>query len=271
MPSAQPASLRVIVALAVWASFAGSVAAQEATSPIEPAVETIPEAPREMTSTLEPGAEARALADPFGIELRTRQLEALLAADARSAEQSRTFGAVMGFVIGGLGLGATPVFLALDDGSGLLAILSILPLQLGALSLATAILGSVSASTEERRYADWQRLTSRTRPSLSELGRYEGFVIADADRARDARFFSMAQGIAGVATGLFTGLVGLFASRVEITQITLGALGAAEILLGMLQLLGALDPGEVERRPGQYESRTGVQLSVRGSSLVGSF
>jgi hypothetical protein len=221
--------------------------------------------------SLDPAEVARSLADPFGLELRARELDAILAADAQSAEQSRTFGAVMGYVIGAIGLGATPVFFALDDGSGLLPILSILPLQLGALSLATAILGSVSVSTEERRYAQWRALASGGRPGLGDIGRYEGFVVADADRARDARLFSMAQGIAGIATGLFTGIVGLAASRVELTQITLGALGAAEILLGALQLVGALDAGDVEARPSRYEARTGVRLSLRVGGLEGTF
>ena len=177
----------------------------------------------------------------------------------------------MGYVIGAIGIGATPVFFALDDGSGLLPILSILPLQLGALSFATAIFGSVSVSTEERRYTQWRALTSAARPGLGELGRYEGFVVADADRARDARLFSLAQGISGLVTGLFTGIVGLAASHVELTQITLGTLGGAEILLGALQLIGALDPGDVEARPGRYEARTGVRLSLRVGGLEGTF
>jgi hypothetical protein len=230
-------------------------------------------APADVASAagLDPAAVARELADPFGLEPRARELDAILAADAQSAEQARTFGAVMGYVIGAIGLGATPVFFALDDGSGLLPILSILPLQLGALSLATAILGSVSISTEERRYEQWRGISSAGRPGLGEIARYEGFVVADADRARDARLFAMAQGIAGIATGLFTGIVGLAASRVELTQITLGALGAAEILLGALQLVGALDAGDVEARPSRYEARTGVRLSLRVGGLEGSF
>lgn len=216
-------------------------------------------------------ASAAALADPFGLDLRTRELEAILAADATSAEQARTFSAVIGYVIGAIGIGATPVFFALDDGSGLYPILSILPLQLGALSLATAILGSVSVSTEERRYAEWQRIGQRGRPDLSEIGRHEGFLVADADRARDARLFSLAQGIAGIATGLFTGVVGVAISRVELTQITLGTLGGVELLLGALQLLGALDAGEIESRPARYETRTGVRLSLRADGVGGEF
>lgn len=257
------------------------VAADDTSVPDPP----IPEAPRGSTAledesapgdparlaSVDPSEVARTLADPFGLELRARELDAILAADAQSAGQSRTFGAVMGYVIGAIGLGATPVFFALDDGSGLLPILSILPLQLGALSLATAILGSVSVSTEERRYEQWRALSSAGRPGLGDIARHEGFVVADADRARDARLFAMAQGIAGIATGLFTGIVGLAASRVELTQITLGALGGAEILLGALQLIGALDAGEIEARPSRYEARTGVRLSLRVGGLEGSF
>ena len=213
-----------------------------------------------------------ALSDPFGLDVRAHQLDLLLAADARSAEQARTFGAVMGYVIGALGIGATPIFFALDDGSGLFPILSILPLQLGALSLATAILGSVSVSTEERRYASWQRLgEGGRRRDLSEIARHEGFLVADADRAQDARLFSIAQGIAGIGTGLFTGIVGLSATSVELTQITLGALGGVEILIGILQLIGALEAGDIESRPRQYEARTGVRLSFGGMGLRGSF
>jgi hypothetical protein len=58
---------------------------------------------------------------------------------------------------------------------------------------------------------------------------------------------------------------------VELTQITLGALGGAEILLGALQLIGALDAGEIEARPSRYEARTGVRLSLRVGGLEGSF
>ncbi len=215
--------------------------------------------------------DASALADPFGLDLRTRELEAILAADANSAQQARTFSAVIGYVIAAIGIGATPVFFALDDGSGLYPILSILPLQLGALSLATAILGSVTVSTEERRYTEWQRIGETRRPDLSEIGRHEGFLVADADRARDARLFSLAQGIAGIATGLFTGVVGVALSRAELTQITLGTLGAVELLLGALQLIGALDAGEIESRPARYETRTGVRLSMRADGFAGEF
>ncbi|MBX7191416.1 MAG: hypothetical protein K1X94_05135 [Sandaracinaceae bacterium] len=232
-------------------------------------------APPEVPQLPSPEAEvelgARTLADPLGLSLRAAELDTLLETDARSARDARTLGAVMGYVIGAIGLGATPLFFAFDDGSGLLPILSILPLQLGALSLATAILGSLSPSTEERRFADWQSISAGGRPGLAEIARFEGFLVADADRARDARLFSIAQGISGLATGLFTGVVGLAASHVELTQITLGALGAAEILLGALQLVGSIEPGEVERRPGQYEARTGVRLSLRATGLGGTF
>ena len=275
-------ALAALLALASLAHAEGVAADDGASTPAPADDPPIPEAPAGRTELedesaptgvvalgLEPAAED--LADPFGLELRARELDAILAADAQSAEQSRTFGAVMGYVIGAIGIGATPVFFALDDGSGLLPILSILPLQLGALSFATAIFGSVSVSTEERRYTQWRALTSAARPGLGELGRYEGFVVADADRARDARLFSLAQGISGLVTGLFTGIVGLAASHVELTQITLGTLGGAEILLGALQLIGALDPGDVEARPGRYEARTGVRLSLRVGGLEGTF
>lgn len=224
-----------------------------------------------VSTELDDAESAQALADPFGLELRARELDAILAADATSAEQARTFSAVMGYVIGAIGIGATPVFFALDDGSGLYPILSILPLQLGALSLATAILGSVTLSTEERRYAAWRRMSEEGRPDLAQIGRHEGYLVADADRARDARLFTLAQGIAGIATGLFTGIVGVALSNVELTQITLGSLGAVELLLGALQLLGAIDAGEIESRPARYETRTGVRLSLRADGFSGSF
>ncbi len=229
----------------------------------------LPEAPEGTREA--PSGDARSLADPLALDLRASELDALLAADARAAEQARTFGAAMGYVIGALGLGATPVFFALDDGSGLFPILSILPLQLGALSLASAILGSVMISTEERRHQGWSALRAVGRPGLAEIARHEGYLVADADRARDARLFSLAQGTASIVTGLFTGIVGLAASRVELTQITLGALGAVEILVGALQLISALEAGDVEARPAQYEARTGVRLTVNAMGLSGSF
>ena len=39
--------------------------------------------------------------------------------------------------------------------------------------------------------------------------------------------------------------------------------------MGVLQLIGALDPGDVEARPARYEARTGVRLSWLGSGLGG--
>jgi hypothetical protein len=220
----------------------------------------------------EPSAAARALADPFAIALRTRELDAILRADARAAESARLFGAVSGYTMGALGLGAVPVLFAVDDGSGLFPILSIVTVQLGALGLAGAIVATLSPSTEERRLARWRTLFAQgARPRLEELARFEGFVVADADRAADARILTLAQGVAGIGTGLFTGLVGLFASRAEVTQITLSVLGGFEILVGVLQLVGALDAGTVESRPAQYESRTGIRISWTGSGLAGAF
>ena len=277
-----PAS-RALVSLVACCLALGIVASARAQSPADPgefedaadsraedlASTSVPDAPEGARGA--PSGEARTLADPLGLELRLSELDSLLAADARAAEQSRTFGAAMGYVLGALGIGATPVFFALDDGSGLLPILSILPLQLGVLSLATAILGSVSISTEERRHMGWRALRERGRPGLGEIARHEGYLVADADRARDARLFSLAQGIASLATGVFTGIVGLAASRVELTQITLGALGGVEILVGILQLISALEAGDVEARPAQYEARTGVRLTLNLAGLSGSF
>jgi hypothetical protein len=220
------------------------------------------------TDAIEGAPDARELADPFAIALRTRELDALLRADAQAAESARTFGAVTGFVIGGLGIGVTPVLFALDDGSGLLPILSIVTVQLGALGLAGAIVSAISPSTEERRLARWRALGT---PHLEDLARVEGLVLADADRALDGRVLTLAQGVAGLATGVFTGLVGILASRAEVTQITLGTLGGVEVLVGLLQLIGALEPGEVEARPSRYEARTGVRLSWLGSGLAASF
>ncbi|MBN8617020.1 MAG: hypothetical protein J0L92_40950 [Deltaproteobacteria bacterium] len=272
-----------IVAVAIFSTGIVRAQAAEDTSIATPEApdEAVPAAPSSDTDfdvaiESEPldaseAEDAQALADPFGLELRAHELDAILAADANGAQQARTFSAVMGYIIAAIGIGATPVFFALDDGSGLYPILSILPLQLGALSLATAILGSVTISTEERRYAEWRRLSAEGRPDLGQIGRHEGYLVADADRARDARLFSLAQGISGIATGVFTGIVGVALSRVELTQITLGTLGAVELLLGALQLLGALDAGEIESRPARYETRTGVRLSLRADGIAGEF
>lgn len=234
--------------------------------PAPPEVSSVPIAA--LAPELPAEESARVLADPFAIALRTRELDALIAGDARAAESARTFGAATGFVVGGLGVGVTPVLFALDDGSGLLPILSIVTVQLGALGLAGAIVSATQPSTEERRLARWRALGA---PHLEELGRFEGFVLADADRAWDGRILSLAQGIAGIATGVFTGLVGILASRAEVTQITLGTLGGVELLVGVLQLIGALDPGDLEARPARYEARTGVRLSWLGSGLGGTF
>ncbi|GAB4216589.1 MAG: hypothetical protein OHK0013_43280 [Sandaracinaceae bacterium] len=221
---------------------------------------------------LDVGTEARALGDPFALALRTRELDAILRADASAAESTRLFGAVSGYAMGAIGLGAVPVLFAVDDGSGLFPILSIVTVQLGTLGLAGAIVATLSPSTEERRLARWRTLFARgERPRLEDLARFEGFVVADADRAADARILTLAQGVAGLGTGLFTGLVGLFVSRAEVTRITLSVLGGLEILVGVLQLLGALDAGTVESRPAQYESRTGIRISWTGSGLVGTF
>ncbi|MFN7696977.1 MAG: hypothetical protein ACK6CU_22630 [Deltaproteobacteria bacterium] len=270
-------ALLAFALLATQASVFG-VAADEPAGSDPP----IPEAPRARTEiedegapimeeNLAPVSALRALSDPFGLELRVSELDAMLAADADAAARSRSISAVLGCVIGVLGIGATPVFFALDDGSGLLPILAILPAQLGALSLATGILSSVSRSTEERRHDQWSALRAAGRPGLEDVARFEGFVVADADRARDARLFSVAQGLSGLATGLFTGIVGLAVSDAELTQITLGALGAVEILVGVLQLVSGLEAGEVEARPARYESRTGVRLSLRVGGISGSF
>jgi hypothetical protein len=245
--------------------------------PAPPAGDAAPTVPGDVVASpfaedAEPGEAARALADPFAIALRTRELDAILRADARAAESARLFGAASGYAIGALGLGAVPVLFAVDDGSGLFPILSIVTAQLGVLGLAGAIVATLAPSTEERRLARWRTLFARgARPRLEELARFEGFVVADADRAADARVLTLAQGLAGIGTGLFTGLVGLFAGRAEVTQVTLGVLGGLELLVGVLQILGALEAGTIESRPAQYESRTGIRISWSGSGLAGGF
>jgi hypothetical protein len=215
--------------------------------------------------------EGGALAEPAAIGLRTDVLEELLAADASSAAEGRTWSAAISIVIGVVGLGSAPVLFALDDGTGILPIASLLGVQLGAIGLTSGILEAGWPSLEERRYARWSELRAERPLRASDLARYEGRLLADAERASVGRSFVIAQGIATMVSGLYTGIVGLFVSRIEEIQILMGTVGGVELALGLLQLISGLDPTDTERRPAEYEIRTGVRITWNGTSLRGAF
>lgn len=212
-----------------------------------------------------------ALAEPAALALRTDVLEELLAADASGAAEGRTFSAAISIAIGVVGLGAAPLLFALDDGTGILPIASLLGVQLGAIGLASGIYEAGWPSLEERRYARWSELRSEGPLRAADLARHEGLLLADAERAEIGRQLTLVQGIASMVSGLYTGIVGIAVTRIEEIQILMGTVGGLELVLGLIQLVSALEPTATERRPEEYEIRTGIRIRWTGTGLRATF